>query len=72
MDYTKHTVTQVSKRAFKGATTTIDDATIMSLDIKDMHPLIGVKLIQKTLAYYAINLSEEEKKIDNCTNLVKF
>eukprot|EP00957_Ditylum_brightwellii_P158100 12034380-Ditylum_brightwellii.AAC.1 len=48
------------------------DVTMMLLDIENMHPLVRLKLIQRSLTYYLHGLSKEDKTtINNCLDLVK-
>eukprot|EP00957_Ditylum_brightwellii_P006340 480784-Ditylum_brightwellii.AAC.2 len=50
-----------------------DEVTLMSLDIKNMYPLVQLRLIQKALKYYVHNLSEEDKNtIDDCLEMIEF
>eukprot|EP00957_Ditylum_brightwellii_P046275 3511347-Ditylum_brightwellii.AAC.1 len=52
---------------------TKDDVTVMSLDIKNMYPLVRVKLIKRALEFYSQNLSREEKqKIQLGIKMVQF
>eukprot|EP00957_Ditylum_brightwellii_P155915 11868638-Ditylum_brightwellii.AAC.1 len=50
-----------------------DEVTLMSLDIKNMYPLVWLRLILKALKYYGHNLLEEDMRmIDTCLEMIKF
>eukprot|EP00957_Ditylum_brightwellii_P099294 7563308-Ditylum_brightwellii.AAC.1 len=50
-----------------------DNVTMMSLDIKNMYPLVIVKLIKRALEFYSRYLSKEDKqKIQLGMEMVQF
>eukprot|EP00957_Ditylum_brightwellii_P064804 4917180-Ditylum_brightwellii.AAC.1 len=75
VNYATSTIIQMLdfKEKLETATLKKGKVTLMSLDIKTIHPLVQLQLIQKALKHYTRNLPKEDKKtIETCQEMIRF